>query len=306
MAALQKRLPHLARHDPETAGLARKIVAADGSWFNLAGEVVHALHCARGNAGTQSRVRLNLQLDVDSFCPTDFDVSGDGDGNEAAAFMRQLRGDRIYLVDRNFVGFAFVNAVLDKGSNLVLRLKAGVNVDVTRARELTEKDAAHGVLRDEVGVLPGPTSAGNADARSCTSGPPDRPLRRVTVWDAEKRSEVWLLTDLLDVPAYVVGTLYRLRWQVELFFRWLKVLAGFRHLVSQSARGVTTQFYVAVLVALLVHVRTRARVGKYGLLWVGWVAAGRATPAAMAEALARLERERANAARRRLAKTKPA
>jgi Transposase DDE domain len=302
MRAIQKQLPHLNRIDAETAGLAHKIIAADGSWFNLAGEVAHALHCRRGNAGQQSRVRLNLQLDVDSFCPTDFDVSGDGDGNEAAAFMRSLQGDCIYLTDRNFVNFAFVNAVLEKRSNLVLRLKKGVNFDVERTNQLTEKDATHHVLRDEVGILPGPKSDGNADARSCTSKPPTCLLRLVTVWDEKNLCEVMLLTDLLDVPAFVISVLYRLRWQIELFFRWLKVLAGFEHLVSQSARGITMQFYIAVLMALLIHLQTGARVSKYGLLWVSWLASERVTPEAMAQAMARHENERANAARRRLAK----
>ncbi|MDB5300575.1 MAG: putative transposase [Phycisphaerales bacterium] len=74
--AVQKQLPQLDRIDAETAALARKIIAADGSWFNLAGEVAHALHCSRGNAGKQSRLRLNLQIDVDALRPTDFDVSG--------------------------------------------------------------------------------------------------------------------------------------------------------------------------------------------------------------------------------------
>jgi hypothetical protein len=300
--AVQKRLPQLDRIDAETAALARKIIAADGSWFNLAGEVAHALHCSRGNAGKQSRVRLNLQLDVDALCPTDFDVSGKHDGDEAAAFVRLLQSDCIYLVDRNFVNFSFVNAVLEKGSNLVLRLKKGVNFDVGRANELTEKDTIHGVLRDEVGVLPGPKSDGNADARSCTSKPPARPLRLVTVWDQGNQCQVWLLTDLLDVPAYVIGVLYRLRWQIELFFRWLKVLAGFEHLVSKSARGITMQFYIAVLMALLIHLQTGARISKYGMLWVSWLAGDRATPEAMAQAMARHENERANAARRRLAK----
>jgi len=302
MRAIEKQLPRLSRIDPETAGLTRKIIAADGSWFNLAGEVAHALHCSRGNAGQQSRVRLNLQLDVDSFCPTDFDVSGEGDGNEAVAFMRALQGDCIYLTDRNFVNFAFINAVRAKGSNLVLRMKKGVNFDVQRTNELTEKDAKHNVLRDEMGVLPGPKSEGNADARSCTSKPPTCLLRLVTVWDENKQCEVWLLTDLLDVPAHVISVLYRLRWQIELFFRWLKVLAGFEHLVSQSPRGITMQFYIAVLMTLLIHLHTGARVSKYGLLWVSWLASERATPEAMAQAMARHENERANAARRRLAK----
>ena len=90
-----------------------------------------------------------------------------------------------------------------------------------------------------------------------------------------------LLTDLLDVPAYVIGVLYRLRWQIELYFRWLKVLAGFRHLVSQSENGVRLQFYIGVLVALLIHVQTGQRVSKYALIWMGWLASGRGTPEAM-------------------------
>jgi hypothetical protein len=300
--ALKSQLPQLNRLDPHTAQLVGKILAGDGSWFNLVGQVDHALHCARGNKGKQCRVRLNLQLDVDGFYPDTFDVSGKGDGSEAAAFARNIQGDCIYLLDRNFVSFAFLNAVLAKGSHFVLRLKKKVNFTVQEAHALTDEDRQHGVLRDEVGNLSGPASKGNADARSCSDKPPAQLLRRVTVWDKNKQQEVELLTDLLDVPAFVIGTLYRLRWQIELYFRWLKVLAGFRHLVSQSENGIRMQFYIGVLMALLIHVHTGTSVSKYTLIWVGWLESGRGTPEAMAQALARHERERENARRRRLAK----
>jgi hypothetical protein len=302
IAAIQRQIPPLQRLDPQTAGIVRRIVAADGSWFNLAGEVIHALQCRRGNKGTQCRVRLNLQIDVDGFYPTDFDVSGKGDGSEAAAFMRSIQSQRVYLLDRNFVCFAFINAVLAKNSNLVLRLKNGVNFDVESTGPLSEQDRLHGVLRDEIGLLGGPKSKGNADARSCSDAPPSRPLRRVAVWDQSNQREVILLSDLMDVPAYVIALLYRLRWQIELFLRWLKVLAGFEHLISQSPRGVTMQFYIAVLMTLLIHLSTQTRVSKYSLLWVSWLANDRATPEAMAQAMARHESERANQRRRRLAK----
>jgi hypothetical protein len=301
LRALRAQLPHLQRFDPHAARLVGKILAGDGSWFNLAGRVDHALHCARGNKGRQCRVRLNLQLDVDGFYPEAFDVSGRGDGSEADAFARNIQPDSVYLLDRNFVSFRFLDAVFDRGSHVVLRLKRKVNFTVTRSAAITDEDRAHGVLRDEAGALTGPASAGNADARSCSAKPPARPLRRVTVFDENRRQEVELLTDLLDVPAYVIGVLYRLRWQVELYFRWLKVLAGFRHLVSQSENGVRMQFYVGVLVALLIHVRTGRRVGKYALTWVGWLEAGRGTADAMAEALARHDRERERDRERRRA-----
>ena len=299
MRALQGQLPMLSRLDPATAQMTRRIIAADGSWFNLAGEVVHALQCSRGKNGTQYRVRLNLQIDVDAFCPTDFDVSGKDDGSEADAFIRLIQPDCIYLVDRGFVNFSYINAVLASGSNLVLRLKKNNLFDVQQTRELTEEDREHQVISDEVGVLPGPKSEGNADARSCTAKPPVQMLRRVTVWDQKNKTNVVLLTDMLDVPAYVIAVLYRLRWQIELFFRWLKVLAGFEHLISQSARGITMQFYVAVLFTLLIHVHTGTRVSKYGILWVSWLANDRATTEAMAQAMARHEKERENARRRR-------
>jgi hypothetical protein len=300
-AALAQQLPMLKRHDPQTADVVGRLVAADGSWFNLAGEVVHAIECRRGNTGrVQSRVRLNLQLDVDSFLPVDCDVSGKGDGSEAQAFIRRLMPGCVYLADRNFVHFAFMNAIIEKESNFVVRWKKGVNFDVHASCCLTDTDRMHDVCLDQTGRLPGPTSAGNTDARSCTSKPPTQTLRRVSVWDQNNKCLVMLLTDLLDVPAYVIGVLYRMRWQIELFLRWLKVLASFSHLISQSPRGITMQFYVAVLMTLMIHVQAgHRRVSKYALIWVSWIAHGRATPDMMAEAMARHDRERANARKRR-------
>jgi len=302
--ALLVQMPQMQRLDPRLARLTRTLVAADGSWFNLAGKVTHALQCSRGNKGTQCRVRLNLQIDVDAFAPVFCDVSGKDQGDEAAAFAKNILPDCIYLVDRNFVNFAFINTVLDKGSNLVLRLKQGVNFEVHRTSELTDEDRAQGVLNDQIGRLSGPTSEGNGDARSCSSKPPDQTLRLVVVWDEKNKTEVLLVTDLLDVPAHVIGLLYRLRWQIELFLRWLKVLAGFEHLVSQSERGITMQFYIAVLMTLLIHVQTGMRVSKYALLWVSWMASDRATAEAMAQAMARHENERENARRRAIKKSK--
>jgi IS4 transposase len=70
---------------------------------------------------------------------------------------------------------------------------------------------------------------------------------------------VRLLTTLLDVPADVIGLLYRYRWQVELFFRWLKCYANFDHLISHSRHGVQLQFYVVVVGMLLMYLHTGSR-----------------------------------------------
>ena len=64
-----------------------------------------------------------MQLDVETFSPVDCDISGGGDTGEANAFIRNLKSNVIYVSDRNFNNFKYINAVLEKESSFVLRLK---------------------------------------------------------------------------------------------------------------------------------------------------------------------------------------
>lgn len=305
IAELTRRVPALGRRDADLAGITRQILAADGSYFNLAGEVVWALTFARGprkpSQKAQSRVRLNLQLDVERFIPVEADVSGAGDGSEAKAFQRQLRRGVIYLVDRNFVNWGFLQDILAHDSNFVVRLRKDVGFGAEHALPLCAQDVERGVRSDDLGHLTGPRSASN-EGRPRRTGPvPVQTLRRVVIWNADRQEFVQLLTDLLDVPAYVIATLYRLRWQIELFLRWFKCWANMAHLISQSPQGVTFQFYVAIIATLLLHLATGTRVSKYALFWLGSVASGLATYEQMCVGLARIEREKA-LARARLAR----
>src|SRR4029079_14417636 len=88
-----------------------------------------------------------------------------------------------------------------------------------------------------------------------------------------------LLTDLLDVPAGIIGLLYRYRWQVELFFRWLKATAHFRHLLRERREAIACEVYVAVIGTLLLALRWEARPSKYVFSLLHQVAGGGATPA---------------------------
>ncbi len=313
MEALVRQIPALARIDSDLEKVTRKIIAADGSYFNLVGEVAWALAGVKRNGQSQSRVRLNLQLDVRNFSPVDLDISGRDDGSEAAAFIRRLQSGAVYLVDRNFVHFGFINAVLNKNSSLVLRLKKDICFTVaplqtplqTPSRQLSDEDRQNGVLRDEVGHLSGPQSATNQGRPSRTSEPPSQLLRRVTLWDEKNKQEIVLITDLLDLPARVIALLYRLRWEIELFFRWLKVWAAWNRCISLDQRGITLQFYVAVIACLLMHLRTGRKVNKYAIFALSQVAAGLASYAEIEPMLERIEREK-ELERARLARKKAA
>jgi hypothetical protein len=299
IAHLRSQLPALKRIDSDLECLTRKLIAADGSYFNLAGEVAWAMSFPRGpnSQDRQPRVRLNLQLDVESFLPEDCDVSGGDDGSEAAAFARKLKSNAVYIVDRNFNHFGFLRAVLEKGSSFVVRMKSSSHVQAITtcdSRPLTPRDMELGVRSDRLVTL-GTTH--NTRARR-TGRPPTQTLREVVVWDEKNKQEIRLLTDLLDVPAYVIGLLYRLRWQIELFLRWIKVFAAMEHLISFSKNGVTIQFYVAVIACLLMYLNTGRRPSKYLLFEMQLIASGMSTLEEAADSLAHLERERELAALR--------
>lgn len=307
---LTARVPALGRRDADLELITKQVLAADGSHFSLAGEVAWALYNRNGHSDKKhAQIRWNLQLDVQTFTPVDGDISGDDDASEPDAFIRKLKSNAIYVVDRNFVHYRFLNAVIERGSNFVVRLKKNNVFDGQESRPLTARDHELGILRDETGVMPGPRSKGNEDCRSFTARPPAQTLRRVTVWDDRNHCEMVFLTDLLDVPAFAVATLYRKRWQIELFFKWLKCFASFDHLLCKHPGGITLQFYVAIIATLLLHLSTGRRVSKYALFWLAAVANGTATFEDMDAGLARIEREKAlekaRLARKRLAKSTP-
>jgi len=292
---LTKRIPALGRRNADLEQITRQIIAADGSYFRLMGEAAWAMNsCARKADGALRRdqIRLNMQLDVQNFSPVDCDISGGDDTTEAKAFARKIKPGVIYVADRNFIHYGFVNAIFEKDSNLVLRLKKSNKFDVETTREMDDSDRAAGVIADELGHLAGAKSKGNADHRSFSDKPPVRKLRRVTIWDETNQKPIILLTDLLELPASVIGTIYKQRWQIELFFKWLKCWAGFRHMISKDSRALTLHFYVAVIAALLTHLTTGRRVSKYALMYLSLISQGQMEWQDMETGLAVFERER--------------
>lgn len=148
-------------------------------------------------------------------------------------------------------------------------------------RPLSAKDRAVGVLSDDLGRLPG----------SQHRKAPDGQLREVVIASPDEPGGVIrLLTNLPDVPAWVIGLLYRYRWQVELFFRWLKATTHFRHWLSERREAIAFEVYVAVIGTLLLALRWNARPSKYAFALLHQVASGSATASEIIPILAERER----------------
>ena len=116
-----------------------------------------------------------------------------------------------------------------------------------------------------------------------------------------------LLTDLIELPAHLIAELYKHRWEIELFFRWLKVTANFRHLTSHSRNGVMLGFHIAIIAMLLTCLHTQSPLSVYGYNMMAMVAAGLGEVDEILPILAKRERERqierARQARKRAAKS---
>jgi hypothetical protein len=288
---LRDRVPHLAPADADLSTITRRIIAADGTYLTTLAEVTWALHHTKRNGVTQGQVRANVQLDVASWTPQVLTVSGDDGESEPAAFTRDLLSGVLYVTDRNFLDFSFIAAVLERNNDLVLRVKANAPAaKVIQSQALTPADAQAGVVSDEIVELTG-------------QGAPAGRFRRVTIQTVNRGGgpeTIRLLTNLTEqISAAVIGAIYRQRWQIELFFKWLKTFARMDHLLCTSRNGITFQLYVAVIGVLMMYVQSGRRVSIYALAALGNLARGQCTLQQAIEVITRRERESAlNRARR--------
>lgn len=284
------------RHPSDLPTTLGQVLAVDGSFFTVAAEVAWAVRHRTNQGQRRASIRLDVHLDVATWLPEVVAVAGQGQ-SEAQQAAQHIQPGAIHLYDRGIFSFDLLAAQLTAGAGFVHRVReAGARSPrflMDHEQRLRPQDHAAGVLTDRLGQLAGSThrQAPTERLREVVIAVPDRPGETVR-----------LLTNLLELEAWVIGTLYRYRWQVELFFRWLKVYAHFDHLLSESRPGIVLNFYVAVIGVLLLYLHTGAQPSKYAFSLLGLVASGAATLADIAPILAERERrialERARLARR--------
>ena len=166
-----------------------------------------------------------------------------------------------------------------------------------RAQTISDDDRRQGIVSDRVGRF--------VSSKPSRHKLGDLALREVLVeYESQgERKTLRLITNLLDVSAATIAQLYRYRWQIELFFRWLKCYGHFGHLISHTREGVITHFYVTVIGVLLMYLHLGHRPSKYLFVMMSLVASGGATLEEVLPILRERERQselaRQSAARRR-------
>lgn len=270
--------------------LVKRIVAVDGTFLRIVGDLMWTLRQRTDNGRMVSKPRLDVQLDVAAGVPR-FAVLSGHIRSECDAARLHIEPGTIYVADRAYFGFDLLRDWLDNGADFVVALNSQIRFTPEDDALMNDGRLADGVISDRCGHLSGCSK----------SKPPTQRLREVVLRTTDAHKPLRLLTSLTDpaLDAKLVGELYRRRWYIELFFRWLKSCAHFRHAISHSQNGLGAALYVALIATLLSTIATGRRPSKYTLAVMDFVAAGLTELEQMLPVLERFERERELARLRR-------
>ena len=269
----------LQEKDPRLKSFLRRLVAVDGTLLPALPRMVWALWVD----DTHRAAKLHLEFDILRHTPVQATVT-EGNAREGAVLKGMLRDGRLYLLDAGYREYKLFQDILDAGSSFIARLRDNAVWETLRENPLSMEDQKAGVLSDTIVRL------GNKQKQDSLQ----RPVRIIRIFHkgdslrprtarvcskgyrtTEVDYEFLVVTDLLDLSAGMIALLFQYRWQVEIFFRWLKCILGLRHLLSGYRNGVTIQVYCALIASMLLtlwteHKPTKRTFEMLCFFFMGW------------------------------------
>jgi len=196
---------------------------------------------------TKAAVKMHTLLDMRGSIPSFIHIS-DGKLHDVHALdLLVPEPGAIYVMDRGYVDFTRLHALHQGGAFFVTRSKS--NMKFHRLYS-AKTDRTAGIICDQTIALDGFYSR---------RGYPDL-LRRVRLKDSETGKTLVFITNQMTLPSPTICALYRNRWQVELFFKWIKQHLRIKRFYGTSENAVKTQIWIAVSVYVLVAI-VRKRLG---------------------------------------------
>ena len=192
-------------------------------------------------------VKLHVVYDPGVETPVCFAVTSARVNDITPAKRFPIEPGATYVFDKGYYDFGFWAALDAADCRFVTRLKKNSPLAVFETREVTPDGA---VLADRVGHL----SQRLAGSRR---NPFDKPVRAVTV-RIDSGKEITLLTNDLDASAEEIAALYKQRWQIELFFKWIKQNLKIKHFLGASENAVRIQILTALIAYLLLRLAQHA------------------------------------------------
>ena len=234
---LIQRARELYMDDPFGVELNETVYALDSSTIDLCLAVFPWAKFRK----RKGAVKLHTLLDLRGNIPTFISITHGKCHDVNILDLLVPEPGSFYVMDRAYLDFDRLNVMKECSAYFVIRSKSN-----TRFRRVYSSpvDKATGILCDQAIVLTG---------QKGSAAYPDQ-LRRVKYYDAEKDRRFNFLTNNFIVPAITIADLYRCRWQVELFFKWVKQHLKIKTFYGTSENAVKTQIWIAVCVYLLVAI----------------------------------------------------
>jgi hypothetical protein len=190
---------------------------------------------------TKAAVKLHTLLDLRGPIPTMISISEGKRGDVSILDELILEPGAFYVMDRGYVDFERLYRFVLAGAFFVTRAKANMQWSRLESRPV---DPATGVRSDQIVWL---------RLLKSIEHYPDR-LRRISYRDPESDKALVFLTNNFDLPAITIAQLYKCRWRVELFFKWVKQNLRIKHFFGTSDNAVKTQVWIAICVYVLVAI----------------------------------------------------
>lgn len=189
----------------------------------------------------RSALKLHTLLDLRGSIPTNVYVTGGQVHDVNFLDELLLEAGAFYVFDRAYVDFARLYGFTQAGAFFITRAKKNYQFHRHSSRSVEQST---GLRCDQTVRLSGVLTAQRYPG----------PLRRVAYFDAEKNLRLVFLTNNFLLPALTITQLYRARWQVELFFRWIKQHLRIKAFYGTSENAVKTQVWVALSIYVLVAI----------------------------------------------------
>jgi len=227
----------LYRDEPFAVELGETVYALDSTTIDLCLSMFPWAQFRRH----KSAVKMHTLLDLRGSIPTNVYVTSGAVHDVRILDQLLPEAGAFYLLDRGYLDFARLYVLKQSCAFFITRAKR--NTQFWR-RDWRPVRRCSGVRSDQTIQLTGPRTAQLY---------PD-PLRRIHYFDAEKDLRLIFLTNNFQLPALTIADLYRARWSVELFFRWIKQHLHIRSFFGTSENAVKTQIWVAVTVYVLLAI----------------------------------------------------
>ena len=232
---LIRKARRLYAGDSNGLDLEEMVYAVDSTTIDLCLSMFPWAHFRK----TKAAIKLHTQIDLSGPIPVFISIT-DGSVHDVH-FLDQIvfEPGSIYVIDRGYLDFTRLYRIDVAKASFVIRAKSNTKFNVRQSRPV---DKATGLRCDQTIRLG--TWKGKRDY--------PKPLRRISYVDTHTGKRLVFLTNNFELPAITIAAIYKSRWQIELFFKWIKQNLRIKAFFGTTENAVRTQIWIAICVYLMV------------------------------------------------------